>query len=57
MENMHAEICRLRERIATLEGRESVLSDMLKGTQEEIPSIKEEMQQLKIILIVCRIFF
>lgn len=49
---MRKETCRHRERIATLEGRESVLADMLKVNQDELSDIKDQMHKLTGIITV-----
>lgn len=49
---MRKEKCRNRERIATLEGRESVLADMLKVNQDELSDIKDQMHKLTGIITV-----
>lgn len=49
---MRKETCLHRERIATLEGRESVLADMLKVNQEEVSDFKDQMHRLTVIITV-----
>lgn len=44
--------CRHRERIASLEGRESVLADMLKVNQDELSDMKDQMHKLTGIITV-----
>lgn len=49
---MRDEAGKQREHIASLEGRESVLTDMLRVSQEEYANMKEKLQQLTIVLTV-----
>lgn len=52
MVRLKEETCQLREQIAVFEGRESVLQEVLRDTQGELVSIKENLQQLTVILTV-----